>query len=153
MKGTGIGIQLLQHNIVDLFHGSPSCSRQMMSLQYGRKHTHTRARAHTHIRKPNVFSCFHGGYKIELLLHILSYLTLLENVDKKPPLIAMNKSPWKGLGLLPKVHYNKVLTIIIQFSCMVNMMLAYGFSWIVIFFDWNKVPENIYIKTESHETC
>ena len=48
MKGTGREIQRLQHNIVDLFPGSPSSSRQMKALRWMDVNTHTHTHTHTH---------------------------------------------------------------------------------------------------------
>ena len=47
MNGTGRGIQCLQHNIFDLFPGSPSCSRQMKPSQWMDVNTHTHTHTHT----------------------------------------------------------------------------------------------------------
>ena len=41
MKGPGRGIQRLQYSIVDLFPGSPSCSRQMKPSRWMDVNTHT----------------------------------------------------------------------------------------------------------------
>ena len=47
MKGTGRGIQRLQHNIVDLFPGIPAIQSDEAFTMDGRKHTHT---THIHVR-------------------------------------------------------------------------------------------------------
>ena len=58
MKGTGRGIQRLQHNIVDLFPGSPSCSRQMKPSRWMDVNTNT----HTH-RVADAFSALNNRQK------------------------------------------------------------------------------------------
>ena len=50
MKGTGRVIQHLQHNIVDLFPGSPNCSRQMKPSRWMDVNTHIHTHTHSQAR-------------------------------------------------------------------------------------------------------
>ena len=58
--GTDRGIKHLQHNIVDLFPGSPSCSRQMKPSRWMDVNTNTHT--HTH-RVADAFSALNNQQK------------------------------------------------------------------------------------------
>ena len=48
MKGLDIGNKRLQHNVVDLFPGSPTDPVNGRARTHTHAHTHTHARTHTH---------------------------------------------------------------------------------------------------------
>ena len=79
MKETGRGIQRLQHNIVDLFPGIPSCSRQMKPSRWMDVNTHTHAHIHTHTLNNYTLE------SLDLRLNINEHNKICVDVYAKPP--------------------------------------------------------------------
>ena len=83
MKGIGIGIQCLQHNIVDLFPGIIIQTDEPFTVD-GRTHTythtHTHTRTHTHTQSANDLKAQVGSKKAD---GISITVTTRENAIRK----------------------------------------------------------------------